>query len=93
MTEKSRAHAIIRGRVQGVFYRMETRNAANGIGVNGWVRNLPDGTVEAVFEGENEKVEAALDWCRQGPPNARVEDVRVDWQDYTGEFADFRITH
>ena len=54
---------------------------------------LPDGTVEAVFEGEQDKVEAALEWCRQGPPNSRVGDVKVDWQDYTGEFSDFRVTY
>lgn len=93
MQDNCRAHAIISGRVQGVFYRMETQSAAYRIGVNGWVRNLADGTVEAVFEGEKGRVEAVLDWCRQGPPNSRVDEVAVDWQKYTGEFSDFRVTY
>ena len=93
MAEQSRAHAIISGRVQGVFYRMETQGAAHRNGVNGWVRNLPDGTVEAVFEGEKDRVDAILDWCWQGPSNSRVEDVKVDWQDFTGEFNDFKVTY
>ena len=93
MTGPIRAHAIISGRVQGVFYRMETQRAAYRIGVDGWVRNLKDGTVEAVFEGEQDKVNAALEWCRQGPANARVDEVKVDWQDYTGEFSDFKVAY
>lgn len=93
MAEPIRARAIISGRVQGVFYRMETQRAAHRIGVYGWVRNLADGTVEAVFEGEQDKVDAALQWCHQGPSNSRVEEVEVDWQDYTGEFSDFRVTY
>ncbi len=64
MEDKVRAHAIISGRVQGVFYRMETKRAADDIGVSGWVRNLRDKTVEAVFEGQKERVNAVLDWCR-----------------------------
>lgn len=93
MSEPTRAHAIISGRVQGVFYRMETQSAAHRIGVKGWVRNLTDGTVEAIFEGEQAKVDAVLEWCRKGPPNSRVDEVEVDWQDFTGEFNDFRVTY
>ena len=93
MSEPTRAHAIISGRVQGVFYRMETQSAAHRIGVKGWVRNLPDGTVEGVFEGEKRKVEDVLAWCKKGPPNSRVDEVAVDWQKYTGEFSDFRVTY
>lgn len=93
MENKVRAHAIVRGRVQGVFFRMETKRAADRFGVCGWVRNLKDGTVEAVFEGDQNRVEAALDWCRQGPPHAAVVDVNVTWQDYTGEFDGFKIVY
>jgi len=93
MQEKTRAHAIISGRVQGVFFRMETLGAANRIGVNGWVRNLANGAVEAVFEGDKDQVGAILEWCRTGPPNSRVDGVKVDWQNYSGEFSDFRVTY
>ena len=92
METKTRAHAIISGRVQGVFFRMETQRAADRCGVCGWVRNLKDGTVEAVFEGDQDRVDAILDWCRQGPPHANVADVNVSWNDYTGEFKGFDIS-
>ena len=93
MENKVRAHAVIRGRVQGVFFRMETKRAADGLGVYGWVRNKSDGTVEAVFEGERDAVEDILRWCRQGPPHGHVTDVNVDWQAYVGEFATFDIRY
>ena len=92
MEDKVRANAIISGRVQGVFFRMETKRAADRIGVRGWVRNLKDGTVEAVFEGERDRVDGVLAWCRQGPPQANVADVKVTWADYTGEFKGFDIS-
>lgn len=91
MENKARAHAIISGRVQGVFFRMETKRAADGFGVYGWVKNLLDGTVEAVFEGDRDRVDAILDWCREGPPAAKVTDVNVNWEDYTGDFTGFDI--
>ena len=92
MEKQVRAHAVISGRVQGVFFRAETQRAAEGFGVSGWVRNKRDGTVEAVFEGRQEDVDAALDWCRQGPRMSRVDKVDVNWQQYTGEFQSFDIT-
>lgn len=91
MENKARAHVIISGRVQGVFFRMETKRAADQLGVFGWVRNQLDGTVEALFEADREQVDAILDWCRQGPPNANVTDVTVTWDAYTGEFKGFDI--
>ena len=91
MEEKARAHVVINGRVQGVFFRMETKRAAGEFGVFGWVKNQREGTVEAVFEGDQDQVEAIVDWCRQGPPNADVADVTVNWDDYTGEFKGFNI--
>jgi acylphosphatase len=91
MVENVRARAVIRGRVQGVAYRIETQWAAERIGVRGWVRNRADGSVEAVFEGERPNVEAMLAWCRRGPALARVTAVDVSWEDYSGEFAGFRI--
>ena len=91
MEKKVRARAIISGRVQGVFFRMETKRAADRIGVFGSVRNLKDGAVEAVFEGDQERVNDILIWCRQGPPHADVTDVTATWGEYTGEFSGFNI--
>ncbi len=88
---KARAHVHISGRVQGVFFRYETQALAEELGVKGWVRNTPGGRVEAVFEGEREKVEQMLDFCRRGPPGARVTDVEVKWESYLEEFSSFNI--
>jgi acylphosphatase len=79
-----RRRAIVHGLVQGVFFRDTTRRQAASRGVAGWVRNLPDGTVEAVFEGGPEAVEALLAFCREGPRGARVERVEVSEQDPEG---------
>lgn len=73
------AHLRVIGVVQGVFFRASTREAAVALGVAGWVRNLPDGSVEAVFEGPREAVERAVAWARTGPPHAVVERVEVEW--------------
>ena len=91
MEKQARAHALISGRVQGVCFRMETQRAAEGFGVTGWVRNKRDGTVEAVAEGPKDDVMSLIDWCRTGPPSARVETVDVAWHDYQGEFGDFSV--
>lgn len=86
-----RASARIHGRVQGVFYRQSTMEAARRLGLTGWVRNLADGSVEAVVEGPAETVRDLFAWCRQGPPAADVTSVDVDWTDATGEFPHFSI--
>jgi acylphosphatase len=93
MAEEKRAHVVIHGRVQGVFFRMNTRQAAERFGVTGWVRNRPDGTVEAVFEGESAAVDAVLKWCETGDSPAQVSHVDVSWEGATGEFETFAITH
>jgi acylphosphatase len=90
---KVRAHAHISGRVQGVFFRSETQDEAIKKNVTGWVRNLPDGRVEAVFEGEKENVENVIEFCKRGSPGARVTKVDVNWQDFTGEFKNFGIRY
>ncbi|MCX8176451.1 MAG: acylphosphatase [Candidatus Bathyarchaeota archaeon] len=90
---KVRAHVVISGRVQGVFFRYETKREALKRGVKGWVRNLPNGEVEAVFEGEKEDVEEMIKFCRKGPPLAKVKDVKVSWEEYKGEFKDFEVVH
>lgn len=83
--EVVRAHVSVSGRVQGVFFRQETRRAASRAGVGGWVRNLPDGRVEAVFEGPRPAVESLVEWCRVGPPAAQVAGVDVRWEDPASE--------
>jgi acylphosphatase len=94
MEGRVRANAIIRGRVQGVWFRKETRDAVRRFGgISGWVRNRRDGSVEAVFEGDSDRVSKILDWCRKGPPMAVVDDVKVNWQQPTGEFDGFTITY
>lgn len=93
MTEFARAHLIISGRVQGVFFRMETHKTAGKYGVSGWVKNKRDGKVEAVFEGDKVLVEKVVEWCRQGPPFSMVDNVKLEWEPYTGEFSGFSIRY
>mgnify|MGYP006279782965 CR=1 FL=1 len=81
---RTRAHVYVTGRVQGVYFRANTRDAAQSRGVDGWVRNLPDGRVEAVFEGPAADVEAMVEWCGEGSPAARVEDVEAEFGDPKG---------
>ena len=90
---KTRAHVFVSGRVQGVFFRSETRYEAKRRNVAGWVRNTSDGRVEAVFEGEKEDVEKVIDFCRRGPSGARVMKIDVRWEDYLGEFKDFKVRY
>jgi acylphosphatase len=82
-----RTHAVVRGRVQGVFFRAEAAARARSLGLAGWVRNMPDGAVEAVFEGPQETVESMLRWCEHGPAGARVDAVDVKWEPPEGDTA------
>ena len=91
--KKVRANVLIDGRVQGVCFRMDTRCAALERGIKGWVKNLRDGRVEAVFEGEEKDVKSMLKWCESGPSLARVQKVDVDWEPYTAEFETFDVTY
>jgi acylphosphatase len=81
VTRTARAHVVVRGRVQGVFFRAQTRDRARSLGLTGWVRNNADGTVEAVFEGDRERVESMVEWSRKGPSHAQVENVEVTWEE------------
>ncbi len=87
-----RTHVFVSGVVQGVFFRSETRREARRYNVTGLIRNLSDGRVEAIFEGEKEDVEKLIEFCKRGPNAARVAEVEVIHETYTGEFRDFRIT-
>ncbi len=90
---KVRAHVSVSGRVQGVFFRSEIRYEASRRNVGGWVRNLPDGRVEAVFEGEEKDVRELVEFCRRGPPGARVTKVDISWEEYTGGFRGFQVRY
>jgi acylphosphatase len=91
--EQLRAHVIIHGLVQGVWFRASTKDEADRIGVTGWVRNLPGGSVEAVFEGEKKKVEEIVGWCHRGPSGANVSKVEIVWESDTREFVHFDIRY
>ena len=82
--DERRAHVYVSGKVQGVYYRANTRDEALERGVAGWVRNLEDGRVEAVFEGPADEVEAMVEWCHEGSPRARVDDVSIEYGDPDG---------
>jgi len=89
--EPLRAEVLVRGRVQGVFFRAETTRMARALGLCGYVRNRPDGGVDAVFEGPARQVRRAVSWCYQGPPAARVEHVQVRWGKPTGQHTGFTV--
>ncbi len=84
---------MISGLVQGVLFRKQMMDRARTLRVTGWVRNLKDGRVEAVAEGEKSRLDDLIWFCRVGPPGARVDNVETEWSDFKGEFRGFRITH
>lgn len=90
---RRRVNVLISGIVQGVNFRRSTQMAAQQLGVNGWARNLPDGRVEACLEGEPGAVAALLDWCRSGPPSARVDNLEIHEEPLDAEYTDFFIKY
>lgn len=90
-TAQARLHAIVHGRVQGVNFRYYTSQAANSLGLTGWVANRWNGTVEVVAEGPRDKLDQLLAFLHRGPPSAWVERVDTNWQVPTGEFKDFKV--
>lgn len=86
-----RVHVIVRGRVTGVYFRAATQREAKRLGVTGWVKNRPDGSVEILVEGEEEGLKDLIGWANRGPGAARVERVDVRWRGFVGDFPDFRI--
>lgn len=90
---KARIHVLISGRVQGVFFRQNTLKRAKFLDLVGWVKNTEDGKVEAVFEGEKEKIGKIIEWLKIGPPLAKVENVEIEWEEPKGEFLDFEIRY
>lgn len=90
---KQRVHLFVKGKVQGVFFRQALKVMAKKKNVSGWVRNLKDGRVEAVLEGEDMGVSSLVEWCHAGPANARVEDVEIRNEKYKGEFSKFEVVY
>ncbi len=88
-----RAHVFVSGIVQGVFFRQKTKQQAENRGVRGGVRNLDDGRVEAVFEGEENDVKALVDFCRKGPRGALITNVYVEFEKPSGEFQNFKVAY
>jgi acylphosphatase len=88
-----RKRVIVSGIVQGVNFRRYTQMTAQGLGVNGWVRNLPDGRVEGCFEGSEDTVDSLVEWCRKGPPAGRVDAIEVVVEPFAGEFNGFNIRY
>ena len=84
-------HLVVRGRVQGVYFRASTQRESRRLGLTGWARNRPDGSVEIVAEGEEESVRELVAWAHRGPSAARVERVDIRWRGFSGDFPDFRI--
>ena len=91
--EIARLHIVIEGIVQGVFYRASTIEESSKLGLTGWVKNCSDGRVEAVFEGEIDKIEQIVEWCKKGPPGAVVSNVETIWEQATGNYDSFTIKY
>jgi len=91
MRDCVRAEIVVKGRVQGVFFRASAQQEGLQLGLTGEVRNLPDGSVEAIVEGEKRAVDDFVDWCRRGPPSAEVEDVEVKLRPPRDEFRTFTV--
>jgi acylphosphatase len=91
--DNRQAHVWISGRVQGVFFRHRTREEALKRGLRGWVRNLRDGRVEAVFQGNHQEIQGMLEWCHHGPPSAWVDDVHIAWEESSPDIKGFQVTY
>ena len=89
--DRERAHVYVSGQVQGVFFRDSARERAERLGLTGWVQNLPDGRVEAIFEGTSERVREMVRWCEQGPSHAEVENVDTDFEAPEGDLTSFEV--
>ena len=87
----SQARVVFHGRVQGVWFRAFTSEQAKTAQLTGWVRNLANGSVEALFEGDRDKIEVVIEKCRQGPPSALVENTDIAWEQASGDFTSFKV--
>jgi acylphosphatase len=90
---KIRVHIVVKGKVQGVYFRQNAQRVCKDYGVTGWVLNVDDGSVEAILEGDKNSVEDAIRWFKTGPPNAWVKKIELSYDNYSGEFNDFKIVY
>jgi acylphosphatase len=90
-SDLQRAHVLVSGQVQGVFFRDSTRQKAEELGLSGWVKNVPEGQVEALFEGPSQSIREMVDWCKEGPQRASVENVDVDFESAGGDLETFEV--
>jgi len=90
-SDLERAHVLVSGQVQGVFFRDSTRQKAEELGLAGWVKNTPDGAVEALFEGPSERVREMVRWCEEGPQQASVKNVETDFESAGGDLEAFEV--
>lgn len=93
MADLASVRAVVQGHVQGVFFRAFVSRRANELGLTGYVRNLPQGTVEVLAEGTKKQLEGLIDYLKIGPPAARVEKVVTNWSEYTGNYSRFNIRY
>lgn len=93
MAKNTRAHVFIKGKVQGVYFRQNLRIVSKRHKVNGWARNLKDGRVETVLEGEEMNISEVIEWCHAGSAEAKVDDVKVEYEPYKGEFSNFTVLY
>ena len=87
------AQLIISGKVQGVFYRASCQEVAQRLGLAGWARNLSTGQVEVLAQGEKEKIEKLIEWCKKGPPGAKIAKIDTNWQNIKESLSDFEIRY
>lgn len=90
---KKNVHITINGKVQGIWFRANTKQKAEQLGITGWVKNIPNGSVEAIFEGEENCIKEMIDWCQHGPPQAKVENIEIKEQSITNGFDEFLIKY
>jgi len=90
---KNQIHLFITGQVQGVFFRSQAKQKARSLGITGWIKNLPNGQIEAVAQGDQNKIKQFIDWCEQGPQLAQVEKVEIKTEQYQSEYQDFEVRY
>lgn len=93
MENQGRVHLLVSGRVQGVYFREHTRRKASELALSGWVKNLPDGRVEIVAEGNKEDVKKLIEFAEKGSLFARVSGLEIEWEDYEGDFRNFKVRY
>ena len=90
---KQRTRILVTGKVQGVFFRQATKVIAIKNNVNGWVKNLENSQVEILLEGEEINVNSVVDWCRHGPANSRVDEIKIEQQEFSGQYSNFEVLY